>query len=318
MGYRILISCIQLQDTFDRYEQIFDDRDIRVDRPKITQQLSESELMEIIAQYDGVIAGDDFFTRKVFEAGKKLKIVAKWGVGVDNIDQLAAKELGIEVVNTPNMFADEVSDAAMGYILLLARGQHIVDAAVRSGQWMKIRGNTLSGKSIGVIGLGSIGQAVVRRAIAFGMIPHGFDIMAPPKDFLSVTDLKFLTLNELYQTVDYLVLCCSLTEENHHMIDSEALALMKDGVRIVNVARGPLIDEKALLDALISGKVGGAGLDVFESEPLSIDHPFVKHENCILGSHNGSNTVEGVIRTNERAIHNLFTGLELDRQEVSQ
>lgn len=309
MNYRVLISCRQLQETISPYREIFEQYNISIDLPTIEQQLSETDLLEIIDRYDGVIAGDDMITGAVIKKGARLKVIAKWGVGVDNIDLSTAEELGIPVVNTPAIFANEVSDATMGYILLLARGLHLIDRSVRAGSWLKIRGITLAGKKIGVIGLGSIGQAVIRRATAHGMIPLGFDIGPEQPKFNRQTGLTRLDLSSLLSAADFIVLCCNLTAENRHMLNEGAFAKMKNGVNIVNVARGPLIDENALITALESGKVGGAALDVFEEEPLSADSRLHEFDQCILGSHNSSNTVEGVQRTNLQAISNLLTGL---------
>ena len=161
MKWRVLITCPHLQKTIEPYRSLFAERDIEVEVPPLLQQLNEAELLEIIDRFDGVIAGDDFFTAKVLEKGKRLKIVAKWGIGLDAIDLEAAKKLGILVRNTPDVFADEVADVVLGYIVLLARGLHKLDQSVRNGGWLKIQGRSLRGKTLGVIGVGSIGQAVV-------------------------------------------------------------------------------------------------------------------------------------------------------------
>ena len=310
MKWRVLIACPQLQQTIDRYRDFFAERGIEIELPHLAQQLSESELLEIIDRFDGVIAGDDEFTGRVLEKGNRLKVVAKWGVGVDAIDLDAAKRLDIRVSNTPDVFADEVADVVMGYIVLLARQLHKLDQSVRSGGWAKIQGVSLRGKTLGVIGVGSIGRAVVRRAVVAGMSVVGHDIAPVPTSFVEETGLRLVELKGLLQTSDFISLNCNLTPSNRHMLSQHEFALMKTGVYIVNTARGALIDEAALVEALREGKVAGAALDVFENEPLPLDSPLRQFDNCIFGTHNSSNTFEAVMRVNEQAIRNLVDGLE--------
>ena len=278
----------------------------------MVQQLTEAELLEIVDRFDGIIAGDDHFTGKVLEKAKKLKILAKWGIGTDSIDKEAAKRLDIPVINTPNVFADEVSDVALGYILMLARHLHRLDRSVREGGWLQVPGTTLRGKTLGVIGVGSIGRGAVVRGNAVGMNVIGYDVIPIAKSVREELKVKQVDLDTLFSESDFIVLCCNLTEENHHLLSNRAFGMMKDGVRIINVARGPLIDEKALVAALKSGKVAGAALDVFEVEPLPMDSPLREFEQCIFGTHNGSHTKEAVLRVNELAINNLLKGLGID------
>jgi D-3-phosphoglycerate dehydrogenase len=310
MKWNVLITCLQPQQTINLYRALFAEHGIEIELPHVLQKLSESELLEIIDRFDGVIAGDDEFTARVLEKGKRLKVIAKWGVGVDAIDIEAAKRLGIRVYNTPDVFSDEVADVVMGYIILLARQLHKLDQSVRSGGWMKIQGVSLQGKTLGVIGVGSIGRAVVRRAVAAGMSVVGYDIAPIPSSFITETGLCPVEFEELLQTADFISLNCSLTSSNWHMLGPREFALMKTPVYIVNTSRGSLIDETALVKALREGKVAGAALDVFEEEPLSPNSPLRQFENCIFGTHNSSNTHEAVMRVNELAIHNLLEGLE--------
>ena len=310
MKRRILITCPHLQQTIDRYRDLFAEHGAEIELPRVVQQLSESELLKIIDRYDGVIAGDDEFTAKVLEKGKRLKVIAKWGIGVDAIDLDAAKRLGIHVVNTPAVFADEVADVVMGYIILLARQLHKLDQSVRNGGWTKIQGVSLRGKTLGAVGVGSIGRAVIRRAVAAGMSVIGYDIVPVPTAFIKETGLCLVTFAELLRTSDFISLNCNLTPENRHMLGPREFALMKTGVYIINTARGALIDEDALVQALREGKVAGAALDVFEQEPLPTDSLLRQFDNCIFGTHNSSNTIEAVMRVNELAIRNLLDGLE--------
>ena len=310
MKWNVLITCPQLQRTINLYRAFFAEHGIEIELPHVVQKLSESQLLEIIDRFDGVIAGDDEFTARVLEKGKRLKVITKWGVGMDAIDLEAAKRLGIRVYNTPDVFSDEVADVVMGYIILLARQLHKLDQSVRNGGWMKIQGVSLRGKTLGVIGVGSIGRAVVRRAVATGMSVVGYDIAPIPALFVRETGLRPVEFEELLQTSDFISLNCSLTSSNWHMLGPREFALVKTGVYIVNTSRGALIDESSLIKALREGKVAGAALDVFEEEPLSLNSPLRQFENCIFGAHNSSNTHEAVMRVNELAIRNLLEGLE--------
>lgn len=309
MVFKVLVTCPHLQKTIDLYREDLTQKGIEVEVPPLVQQLSEEELLEIIDQFDGVIAGDDPFTAKVLEQGKRLKIVAKWGIGVDAIDLEAAKQLGIPVVNTPGAFPDEVADVALGYIILLARHLHRMHQSVLAGGWQQIPGTTLRGKTLGVIGVGSIGRAVVRRGNAVGMIPLGYDVYPISEEFQAETGTKPVTLEQLLAESDFIVLCCNLTPDNYHLLSHEQFEMMKPGVRLVNVARGPLLHEAALVAALANGKVAGAAMDVFEVEPLPMDSELRQFEQCIFGTHNSSHTKEAVLRVNELAIHNLLEGL---------
>jgi len=311
MSFKVLISCPHLQRTIDSYRDLFLQEDIEIDLPEVNQNLSEADLIKIIDQYDGVIAGDDVFSEKVLLRASKLKIISKWGVGVDSIDFEAAKRLGITVSNTPNVFGDEVADLVVGYIILLSRKMHLIDRSVRKDLWKdaQIRGISLRGKTLGVIGVGSIGKAVVERARALGMITLGYDVYPISESFVNQTDLKQVSLTELLQNADFISLNCNLTPENKHMLGEREFAMMKSPVYIINTARGALIDESSLIQALTEGKVAGAALDVFEHEPLPSDSPLRQFENCIFGAHNSSNTYEAILRTNELAIKNLFAGL---------
>lgn len=310
MTKRVLITCPQLQQTIDRYRPLLAEHDIEIEMPPVAQNLSETELLEIIDRFDGVIAGDDPFTARVLERGKNLKVLARWGVGVDAVDLDEAKRLGIRVLNTPDVFSDEVADVVMGYMIVLAHQLFQVDRSVRSGGWAKPQGITLRGKTLGVIGVGSIGREITRRAVAAGMSPLGCDIAPVHPEFVAETGLQLVDLEELLRSSDFISLNCNLTPENYHLLSYSQFAKMKSGVYIVNAARGPLIDEAALVQALNDGKVAGAALDVFEEEPLPLNSQLRRSDHCIFGTHNASNTFEAVMRVNDLAIRNLLDGLE--------
>lgn len=308
---RVLVTCRQMQNCWSYFEAQFAELGIAVDQPAVVQQPSEEELIEIIGQYDGMIAGDDPLTRRVLEHATKLKILSKWGVGTDGIDKVAAADLGIPVTNTPNVFGDEVADLAIGYVVMLARQLHRIDASVRAGGWLKVEGQSISGLDAGIIGFGSIGQATARRALGFGMNVHAFDVTPEAEAAAAELGVSYEPLESVFANADYLILCAPLVPQTKHIVNAETLALMRPGSRLVNVSRGPLVDEPALIAALQSGHLAAAGLDVFEEEPLPADSPLRGFEQCVFGSHNGSNTAEGSLRASYKAVDNLLAGLGL-------
>ena len=309
--FRVLVTCTPMLKSLDECRERFEAENLDVVAPDVGQQLSEAELIEMIADFDGVITGDDPFTERVLQTGRqgRLRAVVKWGIGLDAIDLEAAKKLGVFVSNTPGTFNDEVADAALTYIMLLARGTHKMNIGVRRGEWPKEPGVSLRGKIAGIIGVGNIGSALARRLHVLGMEVLGYDPYPINDAVKKDTGLRQVELDELFASSDCITLCCGLTPENHHILNTEAFAKMKDGVWIVNVGRGPLIDENALIDALEDGKVGGAGLDVFESEPVDPEHPLLSYEQVIAGSHNASNTKEAVSRVNQISIDILVREL---------
>ena len=312
---RVLITCPQLQRTVDEHRSTFDRHGIDPIVPPVVQQLTESQLIELLPGVDGIIVGDDPLTADVLASATSLRIISKWGVGVDNIDLATAAELGIPVTNTPGMFGDEVADVVIGYLILLARHLHHVDRQVREGLWAKIEGVSLAGRTLGIIGLGAIGRAVAVRAAAIGMSVIGSEVFEPNATAAERQGVAVMPRDEVLATCDTLSLNCPLTQQNRHMIDARALALMRPGAWIINTARGGLIDEPALVAALASRHVAAAALDVFEVEPLPPDSALRTFDNVILGAHNSSNTREAVHRTSLLAIENLVRGLE-ERQRA--
>ena len=310
-GVRVLITCRQMQNCLDEFRSRFDRAGIEIDTPEVVQQPTEDELIATIGNYDGMIAGDDPLSRRVLEHATRMKIIAKWGVGVDGIDKAAAAELGIEVTNTPAVFGDDVADVAGGYLVLLARQLHVIHDSVTAGGWHKHEGRRLAGSRLGVVALGSIGQAVARRGLGFGMTVAAADVAAQAAEVASGLGVELLELDDLFARSDYLVLCCPLTEETRHLVNARTLGLMQPGSYLVNVARGPVVDESALVAALESGHIEAAALDVFETEPLAPDNPLRQFTNCVFGSHNASNTREGVLDASAKAVDNLFVGLGL-------
>ncbi|MBB3995896.1 D-3-phosphoglycerate dehydrogenase [Sulfitobacter undariae] len=301
----ILVTCPPMLGQFDRFVEFAAERGLKLHRAEVTQILSEDELCAVLPDYDGWIIGDDPATRRVFETAQKGRLTAavKWGIGVDNVDFAACKDLGIPIINTPMMFGAEVADVATAFVIGLARELFTIDRGVRAGNWPKPAGISLLDKRVGVIGLGDIGRHTVTRMRALGMQVVAYD--PGVEGDAGFDGLERAAWPEAVEDLDFLVFTCALNKHNFHMLDADVLARCKPGVRIVNVARGPLIDEAALIAALQSGHVYSAGLDVFEEEPLPMDSPLRGMDRCIFGSHNGSNTIDGVIRASHEAITRL-------------
>ncbi|MEO3738649.1 phosphoglycerate dehydrogenase [Shewanella baltica] len=303
---KVLVTCPPMLGMFEEFVEPAKSLGIELVAAKTTQVLSEQELMALLPAYDGWIIGDDPATKQVFEAGVKgqLKAAVKWGIGVDNVDFAACKELDIPIINTPNMFGGEVADVGMALLLGLARQTYFIDREIRNNfSWPKPAGMSISGKKVGVVGFGDIGESLIKRLGGFDVDVTVYDPgVEGNKGYEYVTRVDFP--NGVEQ-LDFLVFTCSLNKHNYHMLDANVLSKLKQGVMVVNVARGPLIDEAALIDALKRGHVAAAGLDVFEVEPLPTQSPLRDMPQCIFGSHNGSNTKEGVRRATHKAIAHI-------------
>lgn len=298
---RVLVTCPPMLEMMDELRHHFDSAAIEVFCPTVSQTLAESELIELVPQFDGWIIGDDPATRRVFLAGRrgKLKAAVKWGIGTDNIDFTAAQELGIPITNTPRMFGREVADLAMAYVIGLARQTHLVHEQVKQGAWPKPAGISLADRTLGLIGFGDIGRNIAKRALTAEMNVIVYDPFYAPALNLNVMAAEW---PQRINQCDFLVFACSLTAKNRHMLSERELTETKPDVRIVNVARGALIDESALARALESGHVHSVALDVFEVEPLPTDSPLRGYPRCIFGSHNASNTNDAVRKASQEAI----------------
>lgn len=290
----------------NEFEPIFTAKGIEVHCPNVIQTLSADELKVLLPKFDGWIIGDDPANKEVLKAGKagNLKAAVKWGVGVDNVDFAAAKSLGIPVSNTPQMFGAEVADIAMGYVIALARQTFMTDRAVREGKWVKPVGISLGCKTVALVGFGDIGRNVAKRLLAADMKVIAYDPYYQPVQGLQSVEPSVWP--ERLGEADFIIITCALTEKNKHMVNNNVLAKAKNEVRIVNVARGPLIDEIALIENIKSGKVHSVALDVFEDEPLPITSALRNFENCIFGTHNSSNTIDAVRRASDKAMELLF------------
>jgi D-3-phosphoglycerate dehydrogenase len=287
----------------------------RVHVPEFEQTLSEEELVELVPRFDGWIIGDDPASRRVIEAGAagKLKAAVKWGVGVDNVDFEAFAESGVPVANTPGMFGQEVADVALGYVIALARRTFEIDRGVRAGGWPKPAGISLAGKTVALIGFGDIGRNTAKRLAACDMRVVVCD-PASSEEAVARAGYEAGHWPTVLAEADFVVFTCALTPYNRHMLNDDSLSRCKPGLRVVNVARGPLINEASLIRALNQRTVEGCALDVFEVEPLTSENALRRLPAVILGSHNASNTIDAVWRTSVEAIRKLNASLDRGAQ----
>ena len=306
----ILLTAPYMIPFLDRFRPVLEGYGLEVIVPDVEERMEEEDLLRYAGQFDGTICGDDRYTARVLEAcAPRLKVISKWGTGIDSIDRETCARLGIQIGRTPNAFTLPVADTVMGYILAFARRQPWMDAAMKRGEWQKIPGRSLSECTLGVVGVGNIGKAVVRRARAFGMTVLGNDIVEIDHVFVAETGIQMLPLDELLARADFISLNADLNPTSYHLINAETLAQVKPGAVLINTARGPIVDEPALIDALRSGRLGGAALDVFEVEPLPADSPLLAMENVMLAPHNANSSPAAWERVHWNTIRNLLEGL---------
>jgi D-3-phosphoglycerate dehydrogenase len=306
----ILFTAPYMIPFVDRFRPVFDKYGIQLIVPAVQERMEESDLLKYAGQFDGAICGDDRYTARVITAcAPRLKVISKWGTGIDSLDQVAAAKFGVTIGRTPNAFTTPVADTVLGYMLAFVRRQPWMDTQMKTGIWDKIPGKTLSECTLGVIGVGAIGKAVTRRANAFGMKVLGNDIVDIDHVFITETKIEMTSLEYLLSHSDFISLNCDLNPTSYHIINAQTLAKTKKGAIVMNTARGPLVDEPALIAALQSGQLGGAALDVFEVEPLPHDSPLINMDNVMLAPHNANSSPAAWERVHWNTIRNLVEGL---------
>jgi len=275
--------------------------------------LTVEQLIPRLEGCDAVIASSDAYTPAVFAACPQLKIVSRWGVGIDSVDMAAATEAGVVGTNTPGAMTEAVADYTFGLMLSIARRIPEGEALVRSGGWGEFPGVLVYGKTIGLVGAGMIGQAVARRAAGFGMRILAFD---PPRQASPTPDMpamEFVTLEALYAESDFVCIHVPNLPETKGMFDAKVFAQMKPTAFLINTARGALVNEVDLLAALESGQIAGAAIDVFANEPLPVDHPLRKAPRSVLTPHNAFNAFESTQTMSQMAVDNVLTLMRGER-----
>lgn len=315
MKFKVLITAPYMQKELDDYRNIFIKNDIEIVVPPVRERLSEEELLKWIIDIDGVIAGDDQFTARVLKSAPKLKVISKWGTGIDSFDRKAAAELGIAIRNTPGAFNEPVADQVLGCMLSFARQIPWIDKRMKEGDWNKMQCFSLSGHTLGIIGVGDTGKAVAERAAAFNMRLLGNDISEISQNFLARTGIEMVDKKTLLRESDFVSLNCDLNPTSYHIMGRDEFAMMKPTAYFINAARGPLVNEPELVDALKQEKIAGAALDVFEDEPLPKDSPLLSMSNVLLSPHNANSSREHWRRIHNSTIEHLIE--ELNRADKS-
>jgi len=310
MSENILITAINLETDIDRFRPLFREHDLHIILPRDERPLTEDHVRRLVRDADGIIAGDEPFTGRVLENAPHLRVISRWGTGLDNIDLKACQDLGIVVKNIPGVFTAPVADLVMGFLLAFARRIPWADRQVRAGEWGTVPARTLQECTLGIIGMGRIGQAVLPRALGFGMSLLGHDRLPLPEELPGATGLQAVSKEELLRRADFISLHCDLNPTSYHLIGEAELEMMKPDAVVINTARGGVIDEPALIRALQSGRIAGAGLDVFETEPLPAASTLRTMENVLLSPHNGHSSPAARENAHARAIENLLAGLE--------
>ncbi len=314
----VLLTAPYMLPFAERFAPVFAHYGLEVVIPEVEERMEEEDLLRYAGQFDGTICGDDRYTPRVIEAcAPRLKVISKWGTGIDSIDKEACARFDVKIGNTPNAFTLPVADTVMGYILAFARRQPWMDAAMKRGEWQKIPGRSLSECTLGVIGVGNIGKAVTRRARAFGMTVLGADIVDVDHVFVAETGIRMVPLDELLAQADFISINADLNPTSHHLINAETLAQVKEGAVLINTARGPIVHEDALIDALRRGRLGGAALDVFEFEPPPADSPLLGMDNVMLAPHNANSSPTAWERVHWNSIKNLLDGLGIPSDDLA-
>lgn len=269
--------------------------------------MTEEEMMECIKDVDAVILGVDPCNKNVLEKATKLKCISRYGVGLDNIDIKYTKERNIPVHRTIGANSNAVADYAFGLMLDVTRKISHIDRQCRKGNWKKIKTSEMWGKTIGILGLGAIGKGVAKRASGFNMTVLAYDAYKD-EAYAKENNIKYVDLETIYKNADFISLHLPLIEETKDLISYDQFEMMKENVVIVNTARGGIINEEALFNALSNDKIGGAGIDVFTKEPPT-NSDFIQLDNIVLGSHCAASTIEAIDNMSIMATNNLINSL---------
>jgi len=308
----ILFSAPYMLPSLDRFRPVLERYGLDLITPEVQERLEEDEILKYAGQFDGAICGDDRYSARVLTACiPRLKVISKWGTGVDSIDSATCERLGVKLYRTPNAFTLPVADSVMGYLLAFARCHPWMDREMKAGHWKKLPGKALHECTLGVVGVGTIGKTVIRRAHAFGMKLLGNDIVEIDHVFIAETGVEMTTLDDLLARADFVSLNCDLNPTSRRLINARTLNLMRPNAILVNTARGPIVDEPALVAALKAGSIAGAALDVFEVEPLPAGSLLTQMDNVMLAPHNANSSPAAWERVHWNTIKNLVEGLGL-------
>jgi D-3-phosphoglycerate dehydrogenase len=305
---KILITPRSFASFSDKPLKMLTEKDYKIKRNNTGRPYKKEEMLKLIRDVDGIIIGIDELSAEIIEEANALKVISKYGIGLDNIDINTATNKKIIVTNTPTANVDAVADLAFGLILSLARRIPEADRKTKSGKWGKIIGKSVWEKTIGIIGLGKIGKQVVKRAKGFEMNILVFDIVKDKK-FAQKYGIKYVNLKKLLRKSDYISIHIPLNDATRGMISYEELEKMKKDAFLINTSRGGIVDEEALYNTLRNNKLRGAALDVYKNEPLQ-ETPLKELDNVIMTPHIGAFTEEAIENMSIQAAQNLIDVLE--------
>ena len=320
MKKTIIFSAPYMMTSVERFRKVLEGHyGIEMIVPEVKQKLLEDDILKYAGQFDGTICGDDVYSPRVIEAcSPRLKVISKWGTGIDAIDKAACKKYNVMIGNTLNAFTIPVSETAVGYMLNFARGLTVMDRTMHAGAWDKPAITTLSETTVGIIGAGNIGQAVARRIRAFGCRILMNDIVPIKPDFLIENHIEQVPLEQLLNESDFVTCHTDLNETSRHLINAKTLAMMKPTAYLINTSRGPVVDEAALAEALSAKKLAGAAMDVFETEPLPMDSPLRTMPNVYIAPHNCNFSPVACERVHWNTIRNLLIGLDIPLDDFEE
>lgn len=305
---KILITPRSFASISDKPIKMLTEKGYEIQRNNTGRPYEKEEMLKLIRDVDGIIIGIDELSAEIIEEANKLKVISKYGIGVDNIDINMATNKKIIVTNTPTANVDAVADLAFGLILSLARRIPEADKKTKSGEWEKIIGKSVWEKTIGIIGLGKIGKQVVKRAQGFKMNILVYDLVKDEK-FAQSYNIKYVNLEELLQKSDYITIHIPLNDATRGMINYEELEKIKESAFLINTSRGGIVDEEDLYNALRNNKLRGAALDVYNNEPPR-KSPLKELDNVIMTPHIGAYTEEAIENMSIQAAQNLIDVLE--------
>jgi phosphoglycerate dehydrogenase-like enzyme len=310
MKWKVLVTAPYMQPVIERFRNEFSERGVELVIPPVFERMEEEDLLQWVHDIDGVICGDDRFTRRVIEAAPHLKVLSKWGTGIDSLDASACNDHGVIIRRTPNAFSIPVAETVIGYILCFTRNLPFMDRAIRGGTWEKIQGRTLQECTLGIIGVGDVGKAVARSASLLGMRVMGNDIKKMSEDFILETGIHMTDKEALFTSADFVSLHTDLNPTSFHLMSDQQFGLMRNDAVVINTCRGPVVDEPALVNALKSRRIAGAALDVYEEEPLPASSPLRNIDNVLLSSHNANSSPIFWESVHRSTIENIMEELE--------
>lgn len=310
MNWKVLVTAPYMLPVLDRFADFFAEHGIEAITADVNERMEEEDLLPLLGGIHGVICGDDRFTAKVMNAAPDLKVISKWGTGIDSIDKDEAEKRGIRVCRTIDAFTEPVADSALGYMLSFARRLPWMDKQMKNGIWDKIPGRALNECTVGVIGIGATGSAVLRRAQSFGAELLGTDIRDVHPGHIKSLGVEVTTFDDLLERSDFVSVHCDLNKTSDHLMSTTAFNKMKKTAVMLNLARGPVVDEKALIAALKAGEIAGAALDVYEHEPLPANSALLKMDNVMLAPHNSNSSPTAWEVIHWSTLNQLLDGLK--------